>query len=202
MMKYKLLFLLFLPTAVFSQSAKELLTELQNKYKSVNSFTASFNQVTRNGIEKNEFNSSGKIYFKKKNKIRVELKEQLLISDGKTVWNYNKKQNKVIISNNEAEPSVLSLDKFILGYPAECEASFTGKQEQKIILLTPKKKNAPFKEIKIYPDNSSILTKIEFTDTNGNYFSFGFTDVKLDGDIKDSQFMFTAPKGIRTVDLR
>lgn len=200
MTKLKVLLILFFPVLIYSQSAKELLSGLQEKYKSIKSFTADFKQNTKTDLQKEPFQSSGKIYFKKNNKFRIEMKDQLLVSDGKTVWNANTKQKKVIITNFDSEPSVLSLDKFILEYPQQCDASFTSAN--KVILLKPKKKNGEFRDIKIYPDKESILTKVEFTDSGGNYFSFEFSNVKLDENLSDKQFSYTVPKGTRTVDLR
>ncbi len=202
MTKLKILLILLFPLLVYPQSAKEILTSLQNKYKLIKSFSADFVQETKTELQKGEYKSSGKVYFKKSNKIRIETKEQLMISDGKTIWNHNLKQNKVIITNFDSEPSILSLDKFILEFPRQCEASFTGSSNRKIIQLKPSKKNAEFKDIKIYPDENTILSKVEFTDANGNYFSFEFSNVKLDENLSDKQFSYTVPKGTRTVDLR
>jgi chaperone LolA len=200
MMKMKILFILLIPALLYSQSAKEVLTSLQTRYKATKSFTADFVQITKTGTDKNGISSSGKIYFKKGNKFRIEMKDHLLVTDGKTVWSYSAKQNKVIITNYSSEPSVLSLDKYLLEYPQQCEASFAGNSGN--IVLKPVKKNTGFKEITIFPSNTSILSKVEFTDANGNYFSFEFSNVKLNENLSDRQFSYTVPKGTRTVDLR
>lgn len=202
MTKLKILLLLFIPAFIYSQSAGEVLANLQTKFKATKNFTADFVQVTKTGADKAEFKSSGKIYFKKGNKFRIELKDQVLVTDGKTVWNHNTKQKKVIITNYASEPSVLSLDKYLLEYPKLCDASFAGNSDNKIIELKPKKKNTGFKEIIIFPNETSILSKVEFTDANGNYFSFEFSNVKLNENLSDRQFSYTVPKGTRTVDLR
>lgn len=202
MMKLKILLLLFIPAFIYSQSAREVLSSLQTKFQSTKDFTADFVQVTKTGSDKKEFRSSGKIYYKKGNKFKIEMKDQLLVTDGKTVWNHNARQNKVIITNYASEPSVLSLDKYILEYPRQCEPSFAGNSGNKIIELKPKKKNAGFKEIIIFPSETSILSKVEFTDANGNYFSFEFSNVKLNENLSNRQFSYTVPKGTRTVDLR
>lgn len=202
MRKLLLLLLLFMPVLIYSQNAQEILKGLQNKYRQIKSFTADFEQITNAGVDKKEFKSSGRIFFKKENKFRIELKDQLLVSDGKTVWNHNIKMKKVIVTNYDSEPAVLSLDKFILEYPSECTVTFAKGGEGKTLFLQPKKNNTPFREIKIYPDEASILQRIEFTDANGNYFSFRFSNVKPDENIGDKQFNYIAPKGIRTIDLR
>jgi len=202
MMKLKIFVLILIPVLIFGQNAKDQLAELQNKYKAVKSFTADFSQSTKAKSVEKEYKSSGKIYFKKEDKFRVELTDQILVTDGKSVWNHNVKQKKVIISKYDSEPSVLSLDKFILEFPKECDVRFAGEGSSRYILLKPRKSNSEFKEIRIFPDSKSILSKLEFTDANGNFFSFEFSNVKLDENISDKQFNYSVPKGTRTVDLR
>ena len=201
MKKLNILFLFLIPALIYSQSAKETLLSFQNKYKTVKSFTADFAQETKSNLNKDTYKNSGKIYFEKINKFRIEFQGQLLITDGTSVWNYNKKQNKVVITNYNSEPSVFSLDKYILDYPKDCEATYFN-QAQKILLLKPKKKGMDFKDIKIYTSNSQIMSRIEFTDANGNYYSFEFSNVKLNEKINGQQFTFITPKGVRSVDLR
>lgn len=202
MTKFKLALLLLIPMLLYSQTAKEQLTGLQNKYKAVKTITADFRQVTKSDAVENEYKSEGKLFFKKEDKFRLELKDQVLVTDGKTVWNHNTKAKKVIITKFDSEPSLLSLDRFILDLPNECDARFSGEGKDKCIQLKPKKKNSDFREIKIFPDNNSILSKLEFTDSNGNFFSFEFSNVKLDVNLSDKQFIYSVPKGTRTVDLR
>ena len=86
-----LLLLLFLMQPVFSQNSR-LLKNLQSSFDSLKDFSADFVQLNNGKV-----NIEGKFFFKKENKLRLELKNLIIVSDGKTNWNYNKRQKKVIM---------------------------------------------------------------------------------------------------------
>ncbi len=69
-------------------------------------------------------NLKGKVYYKKENQMRFEFKNILIVSDGETSWNYNQKQNKVIITDYESEGNkILSMRQIIFEYPQDCDLS-------------------------------------------------------------------------------
>ena len=88
------LLVLFYSIVGFAQSAESVLKSLQNKFDSISDLSADVNQKS-NG----KSSLSGKLFFKKENKLRMEFGNQTIIADGTTSWNYNKKDKKVIISN-------------------------------------------------------------------------------------------------------
>ena len=104
MMKKYFIFLLvafFLFQPIKAQNTK-LLNDLQNHFNSIKDFSADLVQLNNGKV-----NLEGKLFFKKENNLRLELKNLNIVSDGKTNWNYNKGQKKVIISNyDENDPSV------------------------------------------------------------------------------------------------
>ena len=96
----------------------KLLENIQEKFDKINNLSAEFKQTT-NG----KALLTGTLLLKKDDKLRIEFKHSILVSDGKTNWSYNKKENKVIISNNkESNASPLSLKKIIYDYPKEFAA--------------------------------------------------------------------------------
>ena len=135
MKKYiKYLFLVFFMLQSIEAQNLKLLKDLQNHFNSVKNFSADLIQLNNGKV-----NLQGKIFFKKKNSLRVELKNIIIVSDGKTNWNYNQKQKKVIISDyDEKDPSALSLKRIIFDYPKECEVSDTVKNGEDILILKPK----------------------------------------------------------------
>ena len=115
-----ILFSMFLCAAAFGQNnSNELLKSVQSKYNSLNTLSVNF---TKSSGSKEDF--SGKLYLKKENKLRIELKNNTIITDGETFWNFNKKENKVIINNYDSEePTELSLNNFIQVYPSKSNVS-------------------------------------------------------------------------------
>ena len=108
------LLVLLLSTVGFTQNAESVLKSLQNKFDSITDLTADVAQKN-NG----QSNLTGKMYFKKENNIRLEVGNQTIVADGKTSWNYNKKNKKVIISDyDEGGSGLLSINYLVYQSPS------------------------------------------------------------------------------------
>jgi len=189
---------MFLCVSVFGQdNTNELLNAVQSKYNSINTLTADF---SKSSGSKEDF--SGKIYLKKENKLRIELKNNTIITDGETFWNYNKKENKVIINNyDESEPSELSLNNFIQVYPSKSNVSSGEEGNYKILRLVPKTAELNFSSAKLYINKDDLVEKVIIDGNSGNS-TITLSGYKLNQDIPDSEFTYSPPKGIKVIDLR
>ena len=179
--------------------AQSLLEKVQNKFNSIKDFSANFVQQTNNNI-----NLKGKIKFKQKDKIRIELKNVLIVSDGKTNWSYNKKRNKIIISNVDKEnPSVFSLKKLINEYPKKSNVSERKKGKNYILKIKPKKNSGlNFNAAELYFNTAYQIKKIIVEGTEYGKLKIMFSNYKENNGFKDSIFKITPSKGTETVDLR
>jgi outer membrane lipoprotein-sorting protein len=120
----------------------ELLKSVQSKYNSVSTISVNFN---KSAGSKEDF--SGKLFLKKDNKLRIELKNNLIVTDGETFWNYDKKQKKVIINNYDAsDPSEFSLNSFVNDYPSKCNLTSGEEGDFKTMTLVPKTSELNFKK--------------------------------------------------------
>ena len=183
---------------VFSQNSR-LLKNLQSSFDSLKDFSADFVQLNNGRV-----NIEGKFYFKKENKLRLELKNLIIVSDGKTNWNYNKRQKKVIISNyDENDPSVLSLKRIIFDYPSKCQVTEGPDSSGNVLILKPNSNsgiNAYL--IKIWVNKNNNVKKVTIIQSSGNVLEVKFSNYKIDKGILDSKFSFTPPQGTKIIDLR
>src|SRR5512139_3625561 len=85
-------------TSIAQSEAQELLKKIQDKFDSITDLSAKITQLV-NG----KTNLKGKAFYKKANNLRFEFENMVIVSDGETSWNFNKKQNKVIITNYDTE---------------------------------------------------------------------------------------------------
>ncbi len=176
-----------------------LLENIQERFDKINNLSAEFKQTT-NG----KALLTGKLLFKKDDKIRIEFKHSVLVSDGKTNWSYNKKENKVIISNNEASSaSPLSLKKIIYDYPKECSISSESSNGSSVLVLTPNASSSiGYSLIKIWPDSDNLINKVVLKDNADNLIQIEFFKYKLNQKVLDSKFIFYPPEGSKIIDLR
>ena len=194
-----ILLLILTASACGQNSGKDLLSVVQNKYKSLKDLTADFKQSLN---EKS--NLLGKIQYAKGNKLRVELKNSTIISDGTTLWNYNKSQKKVVISRvSPDDPSFFSPDKFLFGYPSKSVVSMEKEEGQEILVLIPMtESNLDFKKAKIWVNHDNLMTRILVENLSGAFMDFHLSDYKLNQSLPDSKFTFSPPEGTNIIDLR
>ncbi|MBI2416363.1 MAG: outer membrane lipoprotein carrier protein LolA [Ignavibacteriales bacterium] len=168
--------------------------KVQDLYNSISGFEVS---VSIDGL-----GGSGKLFHKKENKTRVDFKNMLIVSDGKTTWNLQKSAKKVIISAyDEQDASLLSFNKIMTYYPSVSQISEAIEDGRQIITLTSKKATTHFSTIICVLNKDFTLQKISLTDRGGNKQSILFAGWKLTA--PDEQ-LFTPGelKGVKIIDLR
>jgi outer membrane lipoprotein-sorting protein len=198
-MKFLISLLVFLLSTVgFTQNAESVLKSLQNKFDSITDLTSDISQ-------KNNAQSTltGKMYFKKDSNIRLELGNQTIVADGKTSWNYSKKNKKVIISDyDEAGSGLLSINYLVYQYPSECDLSLSTEGSHQILNLKPKSKKNNIGEVKLFISKENLIDKAVIANSGSGTMEVSFSNYKLNQNLSDSKFLFTAPEGTTVVDLR
>jgi outer membrane lipoprotein-sorting protein len=196
--KVLLVALLLFNNGLTQDNPQQLIKDVQAKYDEITDLTADFTQT--NSVKNS---SSGKFFYKKDHKLRIEFKNLTIITDGKTTWNFNRKENKVIVSNyDDSDPFALSLDKLIYDYPENSVIKDISKNEQKILQLTPKNAANNFKSINIWINKENLVTRVIFEDLSSNKTDISLSGYRLNTKLADSKFSFDAPKGSTIIDLR
>lgn len=204
-MKLKFVFLFFIATLSFAQTGNEVLKNVQSKFNSIISFSANYSQTIINPEGKPVGKDNGKFIYKRKNKFIVEQKKSTIVSDGVSVWNYDKTNKKVIISTFFDDPTSFSIERYIFDYPSLCRVKYLKEEStgnDKVIQLIPKDDLIDVKEIKIWANNSNLISRLEIIDLIELKYSFSFTDIKENPDVQEARFTFYPPKGTKIIDLR
>ncbi|MCX6152126.1 MAG: outer membrane lipoprotein chaperone LolA [Ignavibacteriales bacterium] len=204
---FKLILILMMPAVLLCQNGNQVLKNLQTKFESITNFSSEFSQSSRFADSKKPITYLGKFFFEKENKYRIELKNSEIISDGKTIWNYNKAAKKVILGNAEDNSSSFSLKNIVYEYPSQSNVEYVGKETMdgkscEVIRLTPKERKKSFEAIKIWVDDSNLIKKVEISDNNGATLEFELSNIKLNQKISNDKFNFSPTKGIEVIDLR
>lgn len=197
----KLSVFLFLLTITLSaqNSAQDVLESLQNKYKSLNDFSVDFKQSVDNKV-----NIAGRLIYAKENKLRVELNKSTIISDGKSIWNYNKSKNQVVINNTDAATSsYFTIDKFLYDYPSKSSIYIQQDNGKNVLVLTPKQNSGvDFKTAKIWINSDNLVSKVSIENLSGKETEIDLRNYSVNKNISDSKFSFSPPEGTKIIDLR
>lgn len=193
------LLLFFIVYPNIYETGDRLLKNLQDKFEKIEDLSAEFKQST-NG----KATIAGKFIFKREDMLRIELKNSILISNGSTNWNYNQKENRVIISNSEENnASPLSLKKIVYDYPKECTVTSETNNGEEVLVFTPNKNSSiGYIVVKMWISKENLISRILMKDKADNLIQIDFSKYKLNQRISDSKFNFTPAEGSKVIDLR
>ena len=183
---------------IAQDDAKVVLKSVQEKFNSITDLSAQITQSVNGQV-----NLKGKVYYKKENHLRFEFKNILIVSDGETSWNYNEKQNKVIITDYQNEGNkILSIRQIIYDYPNDCELNTYELEGQKVLQLIPKDDTFSFSSIKLFIDGNNLITKALIDDPATGVIQLDLSNYQINENLPDSYFSFSPPEGSQVLDLR
>jgi len=190
--------------------ADRILRQVSAKYRSYKSLTADFQLVIENKKEKSKTTEAGKIVIKG-NMYKLELRDQEIVSDGKSIWTFLKEVNEVQI--NAAEPAdddAISPTRIFTIYESGFKTRFTGDKKikgvtvQQIELVPEDTKKPYFKiQLSINKEKHYIVSAVIFN-KDGTTLTYSVDKFNPDLPAPDNLFSFDTTKhpGVEVVDLR
>jgi outer membrane lipoprotein carrier protein len=189
-------------------SARDLLQKIQKHYEKMTDAGLTFSQTTYLPVAKVTQHATGTLRMKQKNKYRIETENELLVTDGVTVWRMNRAKKQVLIDTYKDDPKNLTPDKLLLNVPNDYASIRVGSEtiegkELSILKLTPKNTSSVLSSIKLWIDEDDLVIRkvetVNFSDTRTTYTISKFS---MNTGVSDSLFIFTPPDGIEMIDLR
>ena len=139
------------------------------------------------------------------NKFRLDLNEQIVISDDSTQWIYLKESNELQIMEFDSEDEMLSPNKLFTIYENGYKNQYIElKDNNHIIDLFPVESNE-FKNIQLHINKDKIqLNKIILFDKNGGSFSYMITKFITNTNFDENIFKFNTEEypDLEIIDLR
>ena len=181
---------------------------LHTRYDKVTDFKATFKQVLERKHLPKPLKKSGNVYFKRPGMMRWDYlvpEKVYYISDGTTLWSYEKEQ-KVAYKLNVKDSELYSSLKFLFGQ-GDLRKEFNVSLEKKPaegglarLKLEPKKTTSNYKRLYLHVDPTTFeIKRTELVDPVDNVSTISFGDV--DYSPRDPKgFSFTPPKGVKVDD--
>jgi len=185
-------------------AAKKVLDGVSAKVKGLKGITANFSiQSTTskgkaNGTKSGNISIKGQKYYLKQGKTEI-------ISDGKTVWNYDGAKT-ITVSSADDNTNTLSPQNLLSNF---YDKDFTYKLVSSAgsfyeIEMTPTDKRKNFEKVTVYIDKAqNLITKAKITDKAKNVIVFTLSNVKTNATISDTTFVFNKakyPKDVEVID--
>jgi chaperone LolA len=204
--------LVFCAASVSAQDSdptvKEITEKIQARSSMIDDAVATFQQHVKFGYSSIEQSFSGTLSLKKPNRYRIESDQQVVVTDGATVWAYTPTNNQVLIDRYKENENSLSPEKFLLNLPATYYVSLVGSEKSAgstryVLKLVPKDDRSFVRSVKVWIDGATWnARRIMLVDVNDTETTYVITELKLNTNLPLKTFSFSAPAGTEVVDLR
>ena len=198
---------LILSVASLSLQAEEALEEFTSRLKTLDSMNTEFSQVTMDQNGEVLQSLSGKLSVQRPGKMRWQTNppyEQLVVSDGSSVWVYDMDLEQVTIRNLEAKlqetPALL-----LSGDVSNIADSYSASKEQvgDVVRyrLKPLDASQLFEALEFdYADDEVEFMRI--FDAAGQITEIRFTSQETNAEFDPAAFTFIVPDGVDVIDGR
>lgn len=182
-------------------SPEAVARRLQDRYGALSSLRASFVQ-TAGGQQLRGTLSVRRDAF------RLDLGDQVLVTDGGTLWSYSRDDEQVVVQDYEPARVGFSVGQLFTDYlevfrvTGATKATIGGVQHD-VLTLRPRQSGMSVRDATLYVRSSdAVPTRVRVHDTNGGTLAFDLRNVQRNVSLPASTFRFSAPSGTEVVDLR
>jgi outer membrane lipoprotein carrier protein len=188
-------------------SVNAIVQGVQDRYKKVTDFKASFRQVVKRKHLPRPRKNSGKVFFKAPDMMRWDYtspEKVYYISDGVVLWSYQPAE-KIAYKMRVKDSELYAALKFLFG-KGDLRKEFKvklGKSKKGLIklLLTPKIPQTNYKRLALSVDARTFeIKRTALTDPLGNVSTVTFSNIQTKP-LNAKAFKFKPPAGVKVEDL-
>ena len=208
--KKLLVLVLFLSATVVNAQEKSetIVAKIRQTYEKLESLRGEFEQQYTWSLAGETQTLNGTLYLKKGDRYRVETPNQMIITDGKTVWTYALDKKQVMVDRLEKSKENPLPRDLILKYTHDFKAKLlrsekVGAADCYVLALTPREEEAYVQSVTAWIDKTTYLApRIEQIDINDNKTIYLLKNVQRNTPIADELFTFKIPADAEVVDMR
>ncbi len=204
-----LLLMLLTVSAVYAGKVDKIINKVQDKYRSTKTVRIEFKEKSHFKLTDTMTEIAGVLQMSGKDKYRLDSEDQVLVSNGETLWRYNKLDSQVLVDHAKKTEEDVMLNNFLYEikdhyFGQLLEEKKDGGVKKYAIKLTPKpSEQSFFSSIKMWvKDKTWEVEEIVYVDYNGNETTYVISQIVFNPNLNTSIFTFTPPEGIQVVDLR
>jgi len=195
-------------------NVEEVTAQLQEKYDTLESFSATFTQILINKALNQTREEGGVLYIKRAGMMRWEYQypeEKLFISDGRTIYWYLREEKmvqtlKLEDMEEEQTPLLFLAGKGNLKRDFIIEPSppgSTAPQGSYQLVLTPRRGRESYQKLILEVDAQSYqVRRMVLLDLIGNITEYRFSNIKENLNLPERFFQFKVPRGVEVYPLR
>ena len=195
-------------SAAKDPTAEEIIKKVQKKVENVPLVFARFEQSFEWSIAGETQKYEGEIYIGKNENFRIKTPEQLIVSDGKSVWTQDNINKQVIIDHLDKSQDAFLPSQLFVRFHKDYKASVvksenvSGKACYHLELL-PKNKDVYIQRLDVWVDKDTWLTKkVSYLDANDNVTTYLINKLELRKEVDKQLFQYIPEAGLEVIDMR
>jgi chaperone LolA len=205
---YALSCLICIPAFGAGIQSQEIIRNVEQKLSEKQTVTARFEELYVWKLTGEKQSIKGEFNLKGENRFRITTEDQLIVSDGKTLWTYSKPAGRVLIDKVENAENDWLPQKLFLKTRKEFRHRLSGEETLQarkcyVIEFDAENEDSYITKMKVWVDEETWLPgKIEQTDISKNKTVYTLSEIKAGLELEDSLFEFKPPEGTEIIDLR
>lgn len=192
----------------------EVVGKLQKKFAELKTLSAHFVKQHYWRLMEQHQEMKGTLLVQQPNRFRMDSDVQVVVSDGKTAWNYAPANAQVLVSDYSAIANDRSYEKLLFdlillgGYDENYTPVYVGEKKVQrktcyVVDLSAKKEDTYIHTIRLWIDKRlSLVRQVEYRNIHDDITTFVLSDLKVNKRVKADQFTFHVPNGVELIDLR
>lgn len=185
------------------KSPQDVLKSVRDTYNSYETVCAEYTKTFHWTLADETRQTSGRICTKRGKKFRITTSDQLIVTDGETLWTLNKMNNQVLVDYAKGEQDNPFLKSFYDTVLKQYSAEFCDEQNDDTCIQLHAKQETEFNQtVKLWIDKKYRIRKIERTDINDNRTVFAIENIDTNISLPDGTFIYEPESGQQIIDLR
>jgi outer membrane lipoprotein carrier protein len=207
-MNYRVVILtLVLCAATFAGNATDIVDKSEVLYSKSGPFSAKFTQTVSTGDFFDDEKVEGTLIMNYPRQFRIDTREQVIVSDGDTLWSYSAENRQVTVEAvSKSKESITPADylfNFKQNYNLDYDSTdVIDKVKVRRLSLRSKSQDQYVRSMKVYINSSTFqIRRVVYRDLNDNKITLDFSDWKMGIKTTRDQFRFKPPRGVEEVRL-
>jgi len=200
---------ILLPSNWTETQAQEpaIMSLVRKNYSGTGALNATFDLSIYWSVREREEKKSGELIIASGDRFRVSIGKEILVSDGKTYWQYNQKNAQVVMRNFADIDAATLPSKFLMSFLSTRKFAEKKRDSGTVELVWDgggKDANGDgyVAITAVVEEKSGIIKTLKLTDKSENIHTYTFKKTVFDKSPKDGVFQFSAPKGVEILDMR
>ena len=200
----------FLPSLLWGGdiSPKKIVRNVEKRLASAKIMKVSFTETYIWTMTGEEQSLKGELILSDDDRFRVTTDDQIIVSDGKTLWTYSKPSQRVLIDVSEDSDDALYPSKILFRYTKDYDVRLMGDDtvlEKSCYVLEFQSSTGEdyFPRAMVWVDkNEWVPLKVEQIDLNDNRTIYLLENIIFDEAVSKTDFQFIIPDDVEVIDMR